>query len=490
MRDRLWIKGFLIGVVLLLFSMDGLITAQPQGASDIQCDITHEGDLILQGNDVLAIENKTYCLNGNLQASGDAKVTLRNGTLFVRQAFLNEHRIFFSGQSRLEMHESTITSDYEQQVLFSDRATGLMIHSVVGGTKGAIISLSGNASVSIQDSDLQVSPYGIVISESANLSARNSTINLHLALADTATATLTSLRPGLYSDWNLHRDNDVQGVPFDITLVNTTVEAWNFRAGDAATVTLQNCEFVHFGVYDQARVTLKDSTIKGPIFLNFYYWQMVEINNLRSGFVANWGIHDNVVASPDVTYDLVIENSEISSWDVSVGGAHLTIRDSSGFSLSLHSGGYVTVVDSNIDWLGMWEGTGWIAFDRTSVNRVSAPVNTFLRWRGTANFINKEVNEGNGPWRNSTITREFPVLVQDSTGSPLRNVDLKLLSPQNELIWSGKSDSRGETSFEITFNDTNYQDKWILKATLPNGEVITRSIGFLTDTPVEIRAGA
>jgi len=54
------------------------------------------------------------------------------------------------------------------------------------------------------------------------------------------------------------------------------------------------------------------------------------------------------------------------------------------------------------------------------------------------------------------------------------------------LIWPGKSDSKGEASFEISFNDDNYQDEWTLKATLPDGEVVTRSTGLLTDTPIVI----
>ena len=350
---------------------------------------------------------------------------------------------------------------------------------------GAIIGLGGSASIRIQDSNLQVSPFGIIVSESASLTAENSTINLHLVFSDSAVATLTSLRPGLYGDWNLHRDNDIQGVPFDITLVNTAVEAWNFGAGDAAIVTLQHCELVHFGIRDQARVTLKDSIIRHTVFLFFYFWQMVEISNLRSGFVANWSIHNNIIASPDVAYDLVIENSEIGSWEISPGGSHLTIRDSSGFSLSLGPG-YVRLIESAIHWLGMWEGRGWIVFDGVSVNEVPAPANSFLQLRGRVTFINTEINVMNGSWRNSTITREFPVLVQDASGHVLRNVALELYSPQNELIWSGKSDSNGEATFEIVFNDTNYQEEWTLRATLPDGEVITRPIEFLTDTPIVI----
>jgi hypothetical protein len=45
--------------------------------------VVYEGDLILQGNDELVIENITFILDGKLLVRDNAKLIIKNGELYV-----------------------------------------------------------------------------------------------------------------------------------------------------------------------------------------------------------------------------------------------------------------------------------------------------------------------------------------------------------------------------------------------------------------------
>ncbi len=87
------------------------------------------------------------------------------------------------------------------------------------------------------------------------------------------------------------------------------------------------------------------------------------------------------------------------------------------------------------------------------------------------------------------MAREYGVRVKEQDGSPVSGVSVQLIAPDGQRVFSGTTDAQGRIEFSINFTDDNYQDEWVLEVTLPDGKVNTRSIGFLTDTPIEIRAG-
>lgn len=481
MRRGLRIIGVLLGLSLIFLSADALTTAQSQGSEALepQCDISHEGDLVIEGNKVFSIESITYCQFGPIHVRNNAKLIVRNGTLIVnRSSHIEDARIFFNDDSQFEIDHSSVSSNYDTYFLLADHTNGQISHSHMY----IRVEMGGESSLNIADSYFEL---GVGVGESATLTVTNSTMGLGFSVGYSASASCSQLRPGYYSDWNLHRDCSVKDLPLDVTLVETTIRDWRVAAVDSAVVTLDNCSLLGLGLRGEVNVTVRNSTVYHQVDVSFRPGQVLEIRDLRSGYIENGSIKDDLT--------LTVQNSQVEGWGIEPNGANVTIEDSELRMLHLGSlnptvATEVNVINSFIHRLnlGLYDGT--LSFINSTVKSVWG----FPRWstatiKGSVEFINEEpILVEEEPWYAATVTREFPVIVQDSSGSPLPNVDLELYSPLDELIWSGKSDSEGKATFELIFNDDNHQDEWTLKATLPDGEIIARRIGFLTDTPVEI----
>lgn len=478
-------KGLGIGCLLVIFLFADALAVQSQEAdtSSIQCDVTHEGDLVVWFNEVFTIEDITYCQKGNVDVYDTARFIIKSARFVFLEAYFQEFHFVFHNRSSVLIDNSSLESTYYAHSLcLSDFSTGQIVNSNL--SEGQLF-LEGGSSLEILNSNV----LHVNCADSCKLIVTGSSLNeLVPTLRSASVATFTSVKPGYYADWNLHRDNEVENWPTDITLIDTSINNWNFDIGGSAVAIFEDCVINQLAPSDQSHVTVRDSTIVSPV-LFFEQNQTIELKDLRKGFISHWSLQD-LSSDPDIRQTFIIENSEITGgWYVGTGATDLTIVNS---ELARLWAGFNTptakarVINSHIEELALWNHRGTLIFEDTLVTKVAYPKDCRSRFRGTVRFTDKELHSVFGPWYHSTITREFPVLVQDSSGFSLPNVDLDLYSSQNELIWSGKSDYEGEATFEIIFTDTNYQDEWTLRATLPDGEVITRSIRFLTDTPIVI----
>jgi len=403
---------------------------------------------------------------------------MQSGKLIFIEAYFQEFHFAFHDQSSAIIEYSSIEGTYYAHSLnFYDSTTGRVANSDL--SKGQLF-VEASSAVAVDSSSV----LHIRCQDSCRLNIMGSSINEIASAAEfSAVATLTAIKPGYYTDWDLHRDNAIQNWPIDITLLNTTVSNWNFDIGGSATVLFEDCNIGQLAPADQSDVTVRNSTVASPV-LFFSQDQTIGLKELKTGYIGHWSLQN---LDPEIRRIFIIENSEIiNGWYVTTGAADLTIVDSelvrlwAGFDTPTAE---ARVITSHVKELAPWGHRGTLTFQDTVVDTVANPQNCSSRFGGTVRFANKQPHSFFGSWYNSTITREFPVLVQDSSGSPLPNVELELYSPQGDLIWSGTSDPEGKAVFEIIFDDSNYDKTWTLKA--PALGLATEA-RFLTDTPITL----
>jgi len=442
-------------------------------------ETTHTGDLIISGNDVFIIENTSYLQeNGNIFVYDNAKIIIANSTLYVTQHYLQEFYFSLYNNASLEVYGSTIESNYEFHVTFSDNATGAIgesnfIDSCIEIADGAEVEICNSQTLNIFLQEGRKGDYN------ATASFINSSINsISLQTNYDSSITLSSLSPGHFDNWSLQKDNTIENLSIKLQLFNSYVWHWFFAIGGTVNFTCNSCELHGIHAYAQSNVSLKNSTID-RITLGFNPDQKVILDGFKTGFIAYLELQGKIQ-----NQNFVIENSDVNEgWDIIPNGADLNITDC--VILSIGGEHYkdenVTIYDSFIHRIWFTGGGGIFRFANVTVELFHAPMNSNYRLKGTLNFLEK-MGAYNNPWYNSTITREFPIIVVNESGA-IANTELKLYSTTNELIWNSTTDAEGKASFEIVFGDENYSDTWNLIC--PNLR-ISQEVELLTDTPIVV----
>ncbi len=324
------------------------------------------------------------------------------------------------------------------------------------------------------------------ISGSSSLTASRCNLDaVAINITNNSQGTL-KLQTGHYDNWDLHTDNDLQDVPTNITLEDTRVDNWNCNVGGSTNITFSESEVSQLAVADKANVTVDDCIIGMPV-IRFSTGRAIRIDGLGSGFIVDWHLTSLEPTSP---ISLYIRNSTIEyGWMIFSYGTPLTIKGSKITRLSL-SGACIqdtVITGSDLGDLVLNRYYGTVDFDNSVVEDLWNSRNSISHIKGTVSFSKKQPFAEEGPWYNSSITREFPVLVKDASGSPLPKTILNLYSPDGSLIWTGMTDAEGKAVFEITFDDNNSEAQWALKAPAL-GATIT--VGLLTDTPILVQVNS
>ncbi len=290
---------------------------------------------------------------------------------------------------------------------------------------------------------------------------------------------------------------------------------------------------------DRVKVSISSSRI-GVLRLLFDRYSSAGIVDLKPGFCEYWRLHENQTVSEIIHpyYDLVIENTEVDGWSLSVEhDATLTIMNSTlaDLSLRIHDAtlqlselhtGYIadwslrsvrltnsvisnwflgidnsevavsnstvgfwivgdanaTFKDSTILDIEAWEHVGSITFEgvKNEVGRIRvARSNTLIS--GDAKF-GGTVDD----FVSSNLTRNFNVIVKDAYGYLVSNGTLKLKSKDDVLLWNGTADSSGKADFNLTFTDSNYTEALKLETFKEGFYNVTEQVEFLSNTPILI----
>jgi len=462
MGKGLRVAGLLVVGVLIFSSTDVLMTVRSQGAgaSSVQCDVTHEGDLVIAGHQVFTIEDQTYCQTGNIYVLDNARLIVRNATLVMHMGFDGQYRIYVVDSAEIEMKNFKLESSHET-VFFSTDTT--LINITNTNFSPILLHCERNSKAIINNVIMDE----LKLYDSCSATVVDSAVNrlIWLHFGGTAKVELSKLSPGLFEAWDLHVDMEVVNVPLSLKLQDTYVGAWSIHAQDAANIVIRDSVLSSLAiVLDSARGV---------------------ISEIKPGFYNNWDLHKEGGLG-NTFLQLTLINVSISQpWVIYLAGAcNLTIRDSIIVVDIPYGASNITIANSILTGpFSISEYWGNLNFETAELKVAINIYDSTFSIKGNVSFSSDTRVE---QWSSAEITRTYDVVVQNQQGIPLSGVSLQIEAPDGQLSIIGRTDAEGKVSFDLTFNDDNYQDEWTLKAALPDGEVITRSIKFLTDTPIVI----
>ena len=454
-------------------------------------DTSHEGDIVLTGDDVLVIEDTTYTQTGNIFVRDNATLTLQNAEFIVNVSYHEEFGFEVSENGRLEVINSTIHTSIPGEVVgiyVIDEATIIVQDSSLaeGGvsfnfgyrSSYEIVQLfRGNATIS----NTNFHALSFVLSPSAGgiISVSNSEGNsFGLNFRDNYHGDFSDLRPGLFEDWTYNDDN------INITFKNTSFNSVSAASDGPSQVVFRSSEIFQFAPY-AALPTISMKAIDSIIHqVPLGLWRVsAELWGLKTGMHSYWKLSDH--ATGDSLPELVLENTEIKTgWLVSGRASNLSIDDSIIERLGPYGAdNNFTVTNSVVNLLMLYNATNSVLnFDNTTIKVFDAYVPpNYVVIEGNISFTqDAEIKN----WYSPSIARRiYPVLLTDINGNTISGASLSLYSKDDVLLWSGQADNQGKASFEIEFNDDNYSDSWRLVIEY-DGNSINKEIKFLSSTPI------
>jgi hypothetical protein len=262
-----------------------------------------------------------------------------------------------------------------------------------------------------------------------DVTLRNSEIcEIFLVFAADTDFRIRDMRPGHYENWNIHDVLDGSGPPWNLTLINTSLNIWKL---DFQGVTEIQDSMFHLDTWGNSQVTVRDCVI-----VNSFHSRGGRVRFIDTTFSDEQGKTTNM---------------RLLHW-----------RDQSGNDRHPHE----YVFKNSI--------FGPNAELEVTHDSIHCNISGELEMKVSSDRIH---------WFAGTITREFPVHVLDDEGEPLVGVPMSLLSSEGDSVWSGITNEMGQASFKLTFDRDNYLDVFTLRASPEDKNLITE-VGFLSDTPI------
>jgi hypothetical protein len=387
---------------------------------------TQKGYLILQGDQVLKIENCSYAFNGTVLVKDHAKIIIQNADIFLKHKngwngddpIPTGLNIKFQDQAEFQAMNSTIyTTEDTAEVGFQNETRCRISYSNMSR-----VDFTGVGEATLKLDDSQVNLFYIGENAVATLT-RCRVFNLFPALFDydslkldtdkarveaydssivefttyyvNSTVSLSGPIGSLYENWNSLRDLTDGGSGFNVTLNRTTVSKLTIYCEDGKL------------------------TISG-------------VNGLYRAL--NFGNHTRTT----------IVNSTIPYVSVGVGGG--TLDGCRVYSVQFRGGGDWRISRSRLGYLFMdyWFGTldlHQVKSDQISGYRMNCTLT------GDFSIENGTVQ---GIWEDSRVTRIYPIQVM-SGDRAAPGVDLRLVNATGGLVWTGKTDGSGRANLSVTF---------------------------------------
>lgn len=411
--------------------------------------VTHSGDLIVDANQVVSIEDCVYEQDGDVVVKDNATLLIRNAELRLNQgdhqhgilvrneaSLLTERasvvamgprysllyfEIYVMDNARWEMIETSITepvhyynsshvsvenSPVIDEIYFHDSSSASFIDCIGSPYYSGRISCSELSSISIHTSQIS----GVYCSDFSTVLIEDSVVTggLSFVISDNTNATLR-LRSGEVEKWNMYENETIAGVTQDITIMNSTISSWRVSCRDSCNVSLLGSTLQSIRCEDFCDVLIKNSN------------------------ADSLSCHDH---------------------------SHLSVQDSTVSTIFLgYDGPHPRSFFGNID------------FEKTRISQA------LYVWEGSQFYFNGNVTvEGSIEKFAGQMTRNYNLITQP-------NMDLHVTDKETgALLWQGKSNTFGQASFNITFIPENYTHPFVVN----NKEIINMT----STTPIRFNETA
>lgn len=259
----------------------------------------HEGDLVLDNNNVTIIENCLFTIHGMLVVTNNATLIVRNATIKIlhdvdTKEFYTIH--LYDGTPRIYLYNSTITSNYEEKgtINLFNNSTATVHNSTIE----ELNSFGDSSSVTIYDSvantvHIRKNSTGtfynsgigrLQASDSSTSQIFNSTINwaeirkkptiefenstIHELTfeGESIDCQISELVPGKLDCWNFYDDCHVtiheEGGAPNVSIEESMINKWELWLWGQSNATILKSKIGNFFVHDNSTAMFRNSTIQ------------------------------------------------------------------------------------------------------------------------------------------------------------------------------------------------------------------------------------
>lgn len=331
--------------------------------------------------------------------------------------------------------------------------------------------MSGNATLTMDDSSMIFEIGGLLQVTGGNTRVTNSTIAA-LALNVPAGAHLNAsgIKSGtVFTNWKVQ--DMIPHANYKLTLDNVKM------LEDDWTGEYEHGSFERGWIFfldGKSHVRIADSDLR-KIFVDIQN-DTVEFNDLK-------------VSTPtSLKYrDIDVSNTRIKGeWGFTINNSKVTFTNSDYLFLQTFGKSTVKLVNSHIVEFIPRNFTGTMVFENGLWADAGEIIGGVAYHSNSNNFTIKGSLKMGGDlrnnlqWQNARVTREFEVLLTNSSGSPLIGGMLEVGGRQY------KADSNGRVLFSFVFDEKNYKLPTPIKAYDSNLLFTTRMIDFFTETPIKL----
>lgn len=454
-------------------------------------EVHHNGDIWLDGGDVMEISEQTYYQNGSIYLSGSAKLVLRNASLILQQTYHEEHNVYLDDRAQIEVVDSEIASDFDlSHVRLTGQAEATLVNAWIHGW----LYIEEGGTVNATDSEFGswASYGGIIVVDSweseraafvsrASLTLRDSTVrDLSLNVHTDCQLDLLNFSPDGLRNWSLTQDSAREGEPpFDIALNNVSVRFCNLGLGGRGDHVLQDCEIFQLTIEDEVIVRVEGSSVEQVILRQS--GKNLSLTGLQPGLLNAWTLDLRNREGPK----LVFNGTHVGGWSLRLEAGNYTIRESSlirlrpGFDDRASS---YELEHCDVDELLLWWSHGIVRFNTCTVHTFHTPDSATTSIEGSVEFATASPDEMFGPWRNqSRIERIFRIELLDDADNPVASARLQLVDSKGGVVTSLTTDGRGQARFSLRFDELNYGETWTLRHTASD---LSAPVYLLASTPI------
>ncbi|MHA2172110.1 MAG: hypothetical protein ACXAB7_19740 [Candidatus Kariarchaeaceae archaeon] len=438
-------------------------------------DVVHTGDLMLNGNETLVIDNLNYFQQGNIFINNEAKLVINNSQFMLGRGVVPTIHtyIFVSEKASLEIENSTIfphQPENDMGALVVIRNSG-NVSITNSPTSIHLLEVYEGAHLIMINSEMVFEIGGLLQVAGGNIKVSNSTLGaIGLTVPANSHLNISGITSGIYLEsWDIH--DIIPDINYDLILEKTYILKDDLGPGPYERGWI-------FFLHPQTHATISNSELR-KIFINFPKdTENLTLENLKVGISTSLDYGtiklDNVIITGQWGLYFLDRDSSI------------TIKNSNYLFIQIEGQSNLSMVDSHMvefiprDFFGIinFENCNWTNAGEIIGGQSYHSMENNFTINGSLKIF-PELKE-HLQWQNATVKRIYDVLVLDINSLPITGISLKI---------DGKTfltNDNGKTDFPLIFNETSYIKSKELEVIKETKMIAKREIDFFTETPITI----
>lgn len=438
-------------------------------------DVVHTGDLMLNGNEILVIDNLNYFQQGNIFINNEAKLVINNSQFMLGRGVVPTIHtyIFVREKASLEIENSTIfphQPEYDMGGLIVIRNSG-NVSITNSPTSIHLLEVYEGAHLIMINSEMVWEIGGLLQVEGGNIKVSNSTIGaIGLTVPANSHLNISGITSGIYLEsWDIH--DMIPDINYDLILEKTYILKDDLGPGPYERGWI-------FFLHPQAHATISNSELR-KIFIDFpKETENITLENLKIGISTSLDYGTIKLDDVIITGQWGLEFLDIDS--------NITIKNSNYLFIQIGGQSNLSMIDSHMDEFIPRDFFGIINFENCNWTNAGEIIGGQSHHSMENNFTIKgslkifpEVKK-HLQWQNAIVKRIYDVLVLDINSLPITGISLKI---------DGKTfltNDNGKTDFPLIFNETSYIKSKELEVIKETKMIAKRKIDFFTETPITI----